>query len=113
MRVADDVRKAVVYIGRRAGSQFVPYGTGFVVASSLDGQKYQTIVTAKHVIKRMGKVEAVSVRVNERTGIARELDLNPEHWFPHPDANVDLIVCPTMIPTDVFDIQHISLEEYL
>jgi hypothetical protein len=111
MRVADDIRKAVVYIGRRVGSQFVPYGTGFVVASLLDGLKYQTIVTAKHVINRMGTVDDVYVRVNERTGLARELPLNPRHWLPHPDQNIDLIVCPTMIPTDVFDIQHISLEE--
>src|SRR5262245_13512587 len=111
MRVADDVRKAVIYVGRQAGSLFVPYGTGFVVASSLDGKKYQTIVTAKHVINRMGNVEAVIIRVNDRTGVARELALKPQDWFPHPDANVDLIVCPTMIPTDVFDIQHISLED--
>jgi hypothetical protein len=111
MRVADDVRKAVVYIGLRSGSNFVPYGTGFVVASRLDGIKYQTIVTAKHVIDRMGSVDVIYVRVNNRTGVAEELPLDPGHWLPHPDPNIDLIVCPTMIPTDQFDIQHIPLEE--
>jgi len=65
MRGADDVRKEVVYVGRRAGSQFVPYGTGFVPASSLDGQKYQSGSVTCRVDVRFTPNATQLVRSNE------------------------------------------------
>jgi hypothetical protein len=97
MRVDDGVLKTVVYIGRSVASEFVPYGSGFVVASLVDGFKFQTIVTAKHVLEKMGEIDVVLVRVNQRGGVARELPLRRTDWLAHPDPNVDLIVCPTVI----------------
>jgi hypothetical protein len=69
MRVDDNVRKGVVFVGRQQSGSFVAYGTGFITANTIDDRIYQTIVTARHVIDRMrehsdGKLERVDIRLN-------------------------------------------------
>ena len=111
MRVPDNIRKTVVYIGRGDHGPFTPYGTGFVIVSFIDDRSFQTIVTAKHVIDSMGDVDSVWIRVNDHAGNARVLPLKRDHWKPHPDPGVDLMVCPTLIPTEQFDILHLRLDD--
>ena len=113
MRVHNDVLRTVVFLGQIQGGEFVPYGTAFLVASIVSPDRaYQTLVTAKHVVEDMGDVEFVYARLNDKAGQAQVIGLARSEWYSHPDPRVDVIVCPTIIPKDQFDLQHYPLLKY-
>ena len=62
MRVPDNIRKTVVYIGRGDHGPFTPYGTGFVIVSFIDDRSFQpssplsTLSTAWATLIRFGSV---------------------------------------------------------
>lgn len=110
MRVDDRALKAVLAIGVQRET-FVFYGTGFLTVNYIDGDSFQTVVTARHVIEKIKahKSPVVHVRVNTHSGAARILEAKTEHWFNHPNPQTDVAVCPSVIPLEVFDIKHVPL----
>ncbi len=111
MRVDDRIKKAVVFLGKKTKhGPFVPYGTGFLVRSAIGSHGYQQIVTAKHVIEDINS-DVVHVRVNTRSGSAEILDTDTAHWHDHANEDIDLAVCPTMIPMDCYDIMHHRIDD--
>ena len=87
-----------------------PEGTAFITVNFVENEGFQTIVTARHVIDRMGDVPAVWARVNRKNGPAESLPLKRAEWLPHPDKNVDLMVCPGIIPHQEFDFLYFPLD---
>jgi hypothetical protein len=50
VRIDKRIRKSVIFLGSSDRGTFVPAGTAFITLLSYDGQGFQTLVTAKHVI---------------------------------------------------------------
>jgi hypothetical protein len=114
MRIEDEVRKTVVFVGVAHDEGFEPYGTAFVLVSHVGEQAFQTIVTAKHVVDLIrSHKKQVSLRVNTWNDGARVLITKDEHWFSHPNPKIDVSVCGTVISREQFDILNISLESPL
>lgn len=108
MRVDDLIRKSVVYVGDANNKTFVPHGTGFIVATYIGEYVFQSIVTAKHVLE--GIAPQVHLRVNRLGASAHVINTDRSAWMPHPDSNVDLVACPTVIPHGEFEIMHVDLD---
>jgi hypothetical protein len=105
VRIADDLRKATVFLGEEladgGGEPAIdPHATGFFVAwqsdsgRPIDDMKPECaayyLVTARHVAKPLGKDFAV--RFNKKdSGSDIEL-IRGAKWIPHPDKTVDVAV---------------------
>jgi Trypsin-like peptidase domain len=93
VRLADDARKCVVYLGFRQGdddSEIEPIGTGFIVAAGDPVRPY--IVTARHVAEEF-KTDPFVIRLNDKDGKGRNDHVDSAEWFFHPsDENIDVAV---------------------
>jgi hypothetical protein len=97
MRIADDLRRCVVFIGHSGGPPdygFTPAGTGFLI--SYKGQAY--LVTAQHVAVELGD-DPFAIRVNRRDGTSENITIDPLQeslrWFCNTDDDtVDLAIAP-------------------
>lgn len=96
MRLADDVRKAVIYIGHGDGDAFRSCGTAFLIHH--DQAAY--LVTAQHVAHGVGN-DPYEIRFNRIDGEAVTITVDPTEdtqgwfpWFTHEDATVDLAIMP-------------------
>jgi len=109
MRVPDEVRKCIVFVGLpvrvpdgRLG--LTPKGTAFFVAvpsESLQGVIYVYLVTAKHVAVRL-EGEDFLARVNTKDGGSKLVRGNGARWWYHPtDGSVDVAVIPWAPPPEV------------
>lgn len=67
MRVDDQLRKCVVFIGMVGPSGFVPVGTGFVVTSETLGMRFDHVVTARHNLELI-QGDVIWLRVNKVGG---------------------------------------------
>jgi hypothetical protein len=98
MRIAEDLRKCVVYLGHRAepasDDLLDTIGTGFVVSLNEPGGQY--LVTAGHVANDLG--ESFVIRFNDRYGNGRNQQIDDPEWTRHRDKAVDLAVMPFDIP---------------
>ena len=109
MRFDERIMKTVVYVGHVVGSRpFIAFGTGFVGFYLEGDHRFQVLVTAKHVIEDIPG-EDVHIRVNRLDGVAEVIATNKTDWLSHPDQRIDLMVCPTRLPTDQFDILHLDI----
>jgi hypothetical protein len=76
-------------------------GTAFTVSlpaedPRLAGRSHQYFVTNAHI----SAAEAVYARVHSTAGEPRIIELNPKHWFHHPDGD-DISITLHPIPKDV------------
>src|SRR6185312_6613593 len=110
MRLDDSIRKTVLYVGRAKKGPFQAEGTGFITVTFEGPHAFQQLVTAKHVIDGIPG-DMVDLRLNRLDGTAQVIETPKEHWIPHPDPNVDLAICPSMIPKDQFDIQFVDVDD--
>ena len=117
MRVDDNVRLCVVFIGYEAGGTKKIGGTGFLV---LLGQS-QIVVTAQHNLNRVRHAApgaGVDVWVNAGDG-PHIIRTRVDEWLTHPDDPcVDVAVLPRAIPWHRFSHLPIALsmfasDEYL
>lgn len=97
MRLYDDVRDSVVYLGfPRAGHEGMldAEGTGFLVSYTGHGDY---IVSAAHVAKVLEGVP-FGVRLNDKQDRARVEHVDEVKWWYHPDTTVDVAVMEYMPP---------------
>jgi hypothetical protein len=101
VRLADDLRKCVVFYGserlRKGEEEIDPWGTGFVVKTRDNGQTY--LITAAHIVHPLQHCP-FSIRYNERgTGKGRFEPVDSATWFFHPtDDTVDVAVLEINVP---------------
>ena len=80
VRLAEDLRKCVVYLGVRAepGSEteIAPEGTGFFVSLDEPGGSY--LVTVGHVADALG--ESFVIQFNEKGGLGRNCQIDDPEW---------------------------------
>jgi hypothetical protein len=109
VRVEDRVRKTVVFVGRAHNGAFSAVGTAFIGLTFIGKAGFQQLVTAKHVIDMIGG-DVVHVRANRIDGRAEIIETDKHGWWPHPDKRIDVSICPTHIPREIFDIVHLPLD---
>jgi hypothetical protein len=106
MRVPDEVRQCVVYLGLpiagEDGSETMwPKGTAFFVgmpSQKLESVAYVYLVTAKHVATRLQQQQFL-IRVNDTRGTATFVRSGDARWWFHPsDESVDVAVLPWAPP---------------
>ena len=89
MRINDDLRKAVAFIGSLGGEQFSPCGTGFLVRHD----DFIYFVTAKHIAIGLEETP-FCVRFNSKSGDPTYIQFDPLkqtwRWFFHTDSSVDV-----------------------
>ncbi len=89
MRLSDDARKCVAYLGFYEGSVFQPLGTGFFLTYGNPSTTY--LVTAAHVAKDLSTDHFV-IRLNDSSGDGGEEEINDCEWQTHQDETVDIAV---------------------
>ena len=104
MRVDDQARKSVVFVGARDGDRFTLLGTGFLASV-----RYQTVpliplvfvVTADHVVEQIAG-DNIAVRLNRKSGDVFTVTLEKKNKLPALDKDADLPIffLPTPIPDD-------------
>lgn len=106
MRVPDEVRQCVVFIGlpeaRPQGQQVHAFrSTAFFVAvpsETIQGWNYIYLVTAKHVAERLEN-RTFYIRANTKDGRSMLVQGEGVKWFYHPtDRTVDVAVIPGLPP---------------
>lgn len=85
MRLQDDARKCVVYLGLESDDSFDAAGTGFFLMYD----DFAYIVTAKHVADQFADAP-FNIRVNGKSGGSQSVHLDGVSWHHHPDESVDL-----------------------
>ena len=114
MRVGDGVEKTIVFIGRSAprSGEFIPYGTGFLTATTQENVTFQSIVTARHVLELIQGTDEILIRANTHDGTAKIINTERRWWFS-PLENIDLAFCPGRFSPDLYDILHVSMDNIL
>jgi len=117
MRVPDEVKKSVVFVGtmgRDQHGQETPYygGTGFLVSlpsRNIVGNSFIYLVTAKHVIDKAGDRPLI-LRVNTTDGKSTIVREEAPGWFFHPtDTAVDVAAVPVRhIPSFDYNVMPTS-----
>ena len=105
MRVPDEVRDTVVFIGApvrgQRGETLISYsGTAFLVSVVLDGLQFNHLVTAKHVAAPLEERGEFIIRVNTRDGQTMLIGSGGHSkWYYHPtDDSTDVAVSPFDLP---------------
>ena len=120
MRVPDEVRQCVVFIGLpariRKGQVGIRFrGTAFFVgvpSESIPWLDYVYLVTAKHVAKRL-EGKGFLVRINTKDGRSAVLTGEGTRWWYHPaDESVDVALI-TFAPPPEFDYKRIQTSMFL
>lgn len=113
MRLPDDVRKCVAFLGRQEAvrdapgaqprKQFVPYGTGFLVAVPSSryagfGQVY--LVTGKHVADHLEP--DFEIRLNDKSGKLQPIPVSGCRWATHKeDPSIDVAAIAWEPPPEI------------
>jgi hypothetical protein len=96
MRIPDDVRKAVLFLGHGDDDHFQSVGTAFL----LQYKDCRYLVTAEHIALGLGE-DPFAIRVNRMDGTADTISVDPLDpetrarfgWITHPSAeHVDIAV---------------------
>ncbi len=109
MRLRDDLRQSVCFIGFGSGDDFKSVGTGFF----LGYQGLQYLVTARHIAEPIGD-DPFGIRVNrrERGTLTWHCD-DPPIWRFSDDDTVDAAVMLFLPPGDVRETTCMGLAEGL
>jgi hypothetical protein len=106
MKVPDNIRKCVVFIGyKMADGEYRLGGSGFFLGTMICGNqsKRTFLVTAKHVIDGVRKtgIKEVQIRVNNKDGNASWIETKLDDWFHHPsDESMDVSLHEMGIPPE-------------
>jgi hypothetical protein len=105
MRVPDEVRKCVVFLGKEIGTERVYGGTGFLVSvsSHTTPLHFMYVVTAKHCADALDGIE-FWVRGNSTSGGVLELKAEEGiEWYRHPidPDHTDVAVFPFLHRPDL------------
>jgi hypothetical protein len=123
MRIGDDVRKLVAFLGFRAADDagtLVPRygGTGFLVAHpvtpDLPGIRITYLVTARHVAEALSSPFVIGI--NNVNGKLHLIDVDHADWIYHDDPSVDVSVVNIVLPHEpwaVFPSEHFAEENRL
>jgi hypothetical protein len=118
VRLHDDVRKIVVFLGWRTtgtDGQTIPKfgGTGFFVSvrCEIPEVSFTYLVTCKHVAEAVEVLRTPFViGFNDASGKMELKDIDDVRWYCHQDDNVDIALTP--LGLQGVDIQHFPVEGF-
>lgn len=112
MRIADDLRKSVVFFGYSDPSKptgITCVGTGFLLLY----KNAPYLVTARHLSHQLGN-DPFLLRVNKKDGTAENIHADGVEWFEHTDPVVDVAVVHFFAPsTGQIDAVYLDGDEML
>ena len=86
MNVPDEVRKCVLFLGKKENGKFIPCATAFLVAHQEHGMKLGFLITAQHVVSGLlTKGHDIWIRENLKSGMCLETKIPPDVWHFHPN----------------------------
>jgi hypothetical protein len=111
VRINEEIRRCVVFVGIEARGNFVPTGTGFLIGipDIKNDVTYHALVTAAHVLEQMYEDE-FSVRLNRKEGDAACVRINRKDAIHHPNRGNDVAIVPIAIAGDVYDFRLLRCE---
>jgi hypothetical protein len=121
MRVPDEVRQCVVFIGpqpRPMGDRlFLSFiGTAFFISvpsETIKGRYYTYLVTAKHVARKL-EGKPFFLRVNKRDGGSDAIQVGDLQWWYHPnDELVDVAVIPRSPLWNEYEYKTVPVDLFL
>lgn len=96
VRLSEDSRQCVVFLGHASGDDFDAGGTGFIVITDDGLGKY--LVTARHVAKQL-EGGPFDIRFNSiERGESVIAHVDDCQWHEHPDEKVDIALTPFFPP---------------
>ena len=98
--------KATVFVGIEANGNFVPAGTGFLVAIPCGKHHFSFVATADHVVKMVAG-DNVWVRLNRNDGGCSTVKLAKNNGVF--DYQNDIALLPAIIDVSIFDQKLIQL----
>jgi len=93
MHIEDHFLHCVAFLGVDTEAGFSAYGTCFFMQVIEDDMAFVYAITASHVIANASG-DAISVRVQRRSGSPRSFRTLKSDWIEHPDKTVDISVYP-------------------
>ena len=110
MRIVDNLRRCVVFLGYRdatpGGSGIHCIGTGFLL--SYKGFGY--LITVKHVSHQLG-TDPFLIRLNKLDGTSENYEADEFEWSHHPDPTVDIAIIPMHVDADSrYDCEYLDGE---
>ena len=101
MRVPDEIRKCVVFLGyQMADGTRKVVGTALYLECELPACRSSCLITARHVvngIRKLGLTD-VHIRLNQANGEAKWYSSKIEQWFFPSDPSLDAAVLPALVP---------------
>jgi len=99
MRISDQVKKCVGFVGIRDGAGIRYGGTVFFVKLRDENLRFVYMVTAKHVAEAVEGSDCI-IRVNDKQGKCLTIEASGIKWWYHPteSATVDSAVRPFWYP---------------
>jgi hypothetical protein len=98
VRVPEEMRKCIAFLGVREGEEFRPRATGFFVSYLQFQHRFIGLVTAEHVVSGLlTRDQNIYVRINLVNGDVAEVSIPPGKWRFYPDAAIeatDVAICP-------------------
>jgi hypothetical protein len=86
VNISDKVLKSVAFIGTKKGDKFLPRATAFIVQHTEDGQPFDHLVTAEHVIAGLRTSnQDIWLRANLANGGTKEIAVDPSKFRYHPN----------------------------
>ncbi len=110
MRISEDLRKIVVFLGFEDTKENIKcIGTGFLVFYKETGY----LVTARHVAMALDDVPFM-IRVNCKNGSSTNIFEDHIKWFCHPDDDVDIAIIPydKLYNKSLYDVLYMPLPEW-
>jgi hypothetical protein len=117
MRVPDETRKCVAFVGMKTARGYEVKGTAFFIGRRRQvgdhNFSFMYAVTAKHVIDGIrDKGSDICMRVNFRDGSSQWIESKASSWRFHPDdLEIDVAVLELM-PNDQVDLLLFPLEAF-
>lgn len=100
MRINNEFRKCVAFVGILAQGRFTPLGTGFLCGLERDGYRFVWVATAAHVVDQTWGND-VAIRLNTVGGGTTVYSVAKAVMFRHPAAENDVILIPILIRPEI------------
>jgi hypothetical protein len=109
MRVGDQMRKSIFFLGHENERGFTPYGTAFLGIASYEDMAAPLAITARHVIDLIPG-DFISLRVNRKAGGSDVLRISKQNMILFEDKAIDLAIMPASIDHTIYDVFAIHLD---
>lgn len=109
MRVGDQIRKSIFFLGFESSTGFIPYGTAFLGIAVHEDMAAPVAITARHVVDFIPG-DFVSLRVNRKDGFSDVLRCDKSNLVMFEDKAIDLAILPAGIDHALYDVFAIHLD---